>query len=146
MPELWALSILTVAGRPETPELDAASWTGLTLALACVYAPPDDLDLHIRLIGTGVQHAGNHLEEAISGLLDRASQDRVAVILSRLAPVLTPGLTRRLVGWAQDSQRPLALWETVQNALAEHGDQDVVTSLRPPEVGCAKRSGGSPSC
>jgi len=66
-------------GRPETVELDAASWTGLTLALACVYAPPDDLDLHIRLIGTGVQHAGNHLEEAISRLLDRASQDRLAV-------------------------------------------------------------------
>lgn len=130
VPELWALSTLVVAGRLQTAEVDAASWAGLTLALLCVYSPSEDFDLHIRLIGSGIQHAGSHLEEQIPRLLERAGRLRVTVMLSRLGHVLTPGLARRLARWAADSRRPLELWEAVHNVLAKHGDEAVLASLR----------------
>jgi hypothetical protein len=130
VPELWALSLLADAGSPEPGDLDAARWAGLTRALACVYAAPEDYGLCVRLVSAGVQRAGDRLEAMIPGLLERAGPDRLSVIVSRLVPALTPQLTTAVLGWARDPQRPLELREIVEDAFAEHGDQDVISDLR----------------
>jgi hypothetical protein len=50
VPELWALSLLTQAGRTPGGDLDAARWTGLTLALIFTYTPPEGDDLRSHLL------------------------------------------------------------------------------------------------
>ena len=130
VPELWALSLLAEADRPEPGDLDADRWAGLARALACVYAAPEDYDLCVRLISAGVQRAADRLEAMIAGLLDRASPDRLRVIVSRLVPACTPQLTAAVLGWAQDPQRALELREIVEDVFAEHGDHDVIGDLR----------------
>jgi hypothetical protein len=130
VPELWALSVLIQAGRPTPSELDTPRWAGLTLALTLIPAPPGDRDLHSRLLAVGLRHSGSVVEESIPALLDPLSRPWLTRILGGLMPVRTPGLTVRLLSWAQHPDRDLGQREAVLDALAGDGDQDVLQSLR----------------
>jgi hypothetical protein len=130
VPEVWALSLLTQAGRTPPGDLDAARWTGLTLALIFVYAPPDDDDLRGRLLATGLQHPGNQAGTALPALLGQLAQPHVAIIMGRLKPVRTAALTLQLSSWAQQPDRDLAHREAVLDALAADQDPGVLQTLR----------------
>jgi hypothetical protein len=130
VPELWALSLLTQAGRTLPDDLDAARWTGLTLALIFVYAPPDDDDLRSRLLATGLQYPGNQAGTALPALLGQLAQPYVTMIMNRLKPMRTAALTFQLSSWAQQPDRDLAHREAVRDALAAAHDAGVLQTLR----------------
>lgn len=130
VPELLALSLLTVASHPESGDLDEDRWAGLALALIFVFAAPADHELRSRLLATGIQNSGTRVEEALPGLLDQLDQNGLTTALSRLGPALTPGLTARLREWAQSPSRAIELWEPVMDTLAQRGDPEALATLR----------------
>lgn len=130
VPELWALSLLTVAGRTLPGDLDAERWTGLTLALIFAYAPAEDDDLRARLLACGLQHPANQAPAALPALLGKLGQPFLTIITNRLKPVRTAALTLQLSSWAQHPDRDLAHREAVLDALAADRDPGVLHTLR----------------
>jgi hypothetical protein len=130
VPELWALSLLAKAGRTPPGDLDAARWTGLTLALIFAYTPPDDDAQRSPLLATGLRYSGNQAGTALPALLGQLAQPHVTMIMDRLKPARTAALTVQLSSWAQQPDRDLAHREAVLDALAADQDFDVLQTLR----------------
>jgi hypothetical protein len=130
VPELCALSLLIQSGHLDPDELDASRWAGLALALIFVPTAPGDRALRDGLLAAGLKRSGNHVEEAIPGLLDPLGEHQLAVVMDRLMPVRTVGVTAQLSKWAWDQKRPLRQREAVLDALARFGDVDVLDKLR----------------
>jgi hypothetical protein len=130
VPELCALSLLIQSGHLDPDELDASRWAGLALALIFVPTAHGDRALRDGLLAAGLKRSDNPVEEAIPGLLDPLGEHQLAVVMDRLMPVRTVGVTAQLSKWAQDQERALGQRETVLDALARYGDVDVLDKLR----------------
>jgi hypothetical protein len=129
--ELWAIGLLEQGGRhPSLDGLNAAHWAALTLALTRISTSDDETGVRARLLAIAVNRAGHIAEEEVSQMLGGLGEGMLAIVMDRLGPALTPGLTSAVNEWALGANQSPVQRELAVDALVRYGQAEPLQELR----------------